>query len=157
MSDSHDNTENTSKVVQIANKMGCELLLHLGDISSPFCAERLSAFDGDVKAVYGNCDGEVIGLQRMFSSFGGEIHKPPLELEISDRRMVLLHEPFLLEDLVYSGTIDYIFYGHLHTADLRQVQDTYILNPGETGGWLHHQPTFYIINTDLNHFDKIDI
>jgi len=157
MSDSHDNTENSAQAVNIANERGCEALFHLGDITSPFCAEQLSAFHGRVSAVFGNCDGEVEGLKKTFNSFGGDIQKPPFELEVDNQRMILLHEPILLDDLIHSDKIDYIFYGHLHTVDLRQERHIYILNPGEIGGWVHHQPSFFILNTKLSHFDKIEL
>ena len=157
MSDSHDNTENTAQAVKIANDRGCEVLLHLGDMTSPFCAEQLSAFHGKVSAVYGNCDGEVVGLKRVFNSFAGDIQNPPMELKMDNQRMILLHEPVLLDDLIHSNKIDFIFYGHLHTVDLREEHQTYILNPGEIGGWVHKKPSFFILNTELNHFDKIEL
>jgi putative phosphoesterase len=156
IADSHDNTDSLIKAVQIANIEKCDHLLHLGDIVSPFAVFKLQGFNGKITAVFGNNDGEVLGLQKSFNKIGGEIYKPPLKLMLEDKKILLMHEPFLLDELAGLGSIDYIFYGHLHKVDFRQVGTTFILNPGEAGGWVE-VPSFYMVDTTANGFKKIDL
>ncbi len=156
ISDSHDHIQNLKKAVEISNERGAEYLLHLGDIIAPYSAKILADFSGIVHAVFGNNDGEKNGLARVFNQFGGTIENPPYKLSIKDKKMALMHEPYILDDLVASKHYDYIFYGHLHEADLNQINSCYTLNPGELCGW-SHRPSFYLINLGQNHFEQIDL
>lgn len=156
VSDSHDNANNLERVAATANQYGCSYLFHLGDFISPYTAQRLNAFKGIVKAVFGNCDGELLGLQRTIITMGGEIQKPPFKLELEDKKIILMHEPFLLDALIKSQTADYIFYGHLHKVDERREGKTQVLNPGEAGGW-GHPPSFFIVDLDSGSLEKISL
>jgi len=156
ISDSHDNIINIKKAVNIANKNNCEYIFHLGDIVSPFSAKELGAFKGIVYAVFGNNDGEHQGLISIFNQFGGFINRAPYKIELNGKKIVLMHEPYLLDELIKSKEFDYIFYGHLHEIDYRKVEKTIILNPGELGGWLS-KSTFYILNLENEIFEKITL
>jgi predicted phosphodiesterase len=46
MSDSHDHLENIEKAVALAMERGAEMLLHCGDLCSPFVVDKLAPFDG---------------------------------------------------------------------------------------------------------------
>lgn len=154
VSDSHDNKDNLEKVAAIANDNNCSFLFHLGDFISPYTARGLKTFKGIVRAVYGNCDGELLELQKTIITMGGEIEKPPYKLELEGKKIILLHEPFLLEKLLKSQEADFIFYGHLHKIDVRRQGKTLVLNPGDSGGWVRN-PTFFIVDMDAYSFEKI--
>lgn len=156
LSDSHDHIPNLKNAVRIANRSRCSHLFHLGDIVSPLSASELKHFNGSVSAVYGNCDGDRLALNRTFHSFGGEIHPPPLRLELHHRIMVLMHEPWLLEELALSGKVDYIFHGHTHEEYFRREGQTVIINPGEIAG-IMSAPTFYLIGFPEESIEKIDL
>ena len=85
---------------------------------------------------------------------GGEIEKPPYKLELDGKKIILLHEPFMLEELVKSQEADFIFYGHLHKVDVRREGKTHILNPGDCGGWVRN-PSFFIVDMGTHSFEKI--
>jgi putative phosphoesterase len=154
VSDSHDNKDNLEKVAAIANDNNCSFLFHLGDFISPYTARGLKTFKGIVKAVYGNCDGELLELQKAIVTMGGEIEKPPYKLELDGKKIILMHEPFMLEELVKSQEADFIFYGHLHKVDVRREGKTHILNPGDAGGWVRY-PSFFIVDMNTHSFEKI--
>jgi putative phosphoesterase len=156
VSDSHDNKGNLEKATAVANEKNCSYLFHLGDIISPFTAGLLREFNGIVKAVFGNCDGDLLGLQKVFNTIGGEIEKPPWKFELEGKRIILMHEPSLLEDLVKAQESDFIFYGHLHKIDARQEGKTFILNPGETGGWMR-PPSFFIVDLFSGRYEQVDL
>lgn len=156
VSDSHDNAGNLEKAAVVANDKNCTYLFHLGDIVSPFTARKLTAFKGIVKAVFGNCDGELPGLQRVFNTMGGDIDKPPVTLELERKKIILMHEPFLLDELVKSQDADFIFYGHMHKTYVRKQGKTLVLNPGEAGGWVR-KPGFFIVDLISGHHEKINL
>lgn len=156
LSDSHDNIENLKRVVQISNEKECSHIFHLGDIVSPLSAKTLMNFKGEVIAVFGNCDGDKIELEKIFNNIGGNISKPPIKFELHERMFILMHEPFLLNEVIMSGRSDYIFFGHTHESDFRREGKTVIINPGETAG-IKNEPTFYILDIYKDNFEKINL
>jgi len=156
LSDSHDAVKKLEQAVTMANRRRCSHLLHLGDIISPYAARYLEKFAGDVTAVYGNCDGDKLALQRVFHDFGGQIHPPPHTLTLGEKRILLLHQPDLLDELTASGAFDWIFYGHLHERKFRSVQNTRVLNPGEVAGLLE-KPGFTQVDLEGNRWERVDL
>jgi len=156
LSDSHDSINNLKKAVEISNKSNCTHLFHLGDIVSPLSAELLGNFNREIFSVFGNCDGDKIRLNRVFSNFGGTISQPPLKLNISGKIFILMHEPLLIEEISSSGKTDYILYGHIHASRLYKSGKTTILNPGEVAGMIN-PASFYIIEPETNKTEKIDL
>jgi len=156
VSDSHDNKVNLEKIVSIANERKCDYLLHLGDIVAPITAQVLAGFNGMVNAVFGNCDGDVLNLKRVFNSFGGDIEKAPVSLVLADKNIVMLHEPHLLDFLIKAQETDFIFYGHLHTVDVRKSGRTFVMNPGDAGG-LVRKASFFILNLPAEEYERVDL
>lgn len=155
-SDSHDNIKNVEIAVSISNKKKCTHLFHLGDIVAPLTAGILGKFQGEVTAVFGNCDGDKIELQRKFNQIGGRIEKPPLKFELGSKQFILMHEPYLLEEVIISGEADYIFFGHTHELYFKRTEKTVIINPGEISG-IKNTPSFYILDINTDNFEKIDL
>jgi len=52
-----------------------------------------------------------------------------------------MHEHHIIDALAKSGCYDLVIYGHTHTPDIRTVNNTLIINPGEASGWLYGKPT----------------
>ena len=73
-SDSHDHMDNIRKVVDIFLEQKVEKIVHCGDIIAPFMVRAMSELKGkaiEVIGVYGNNDGERLGLYKIL----GEIMK----------------------------------------------------------------------------------
>jgi len=145
MSDSHDNIEAIKLAVDLLNKEGVDLTIHLGDIVSPFCFDYFSKLTSPFLGVFGNNDGEVLFLEQKSE---GKLHKPPYEIELDGKEFILMHEPFGLDKL--SREYDYVLYGHLHRVDLRKTDRGYIINPGELCGCLTKKRTMVILDTKKN-------
>ena len=62
MADSHDNLESIEKAVKVFNQEPVDLVVHAGDLISPFTAEIFKKLDSQFLAVFGNNDGERHGL-----------------------------------------------------------------------------------------------
>ena len=94
--------------------------------------------------VFGNNDGERIGLYHIFSKLG-TISKGPKKSEYHGKRFILMHEPTCIEELSTSHQTDVIIYGHTHEIDIRKGE-TLIINPGEAGGWTTGRATAALLD-----------
>ena len=155
-SDSHDNVKNLKKSIRISNEYNCTHIFHLGDIVSPMAAEELGNFTGELIGVYGNCDGDKLELQKVFNRIGGQLEKSPLKIKLNNKLFILMHEPYLLDEIIKSGEADYIFFGHTHEVYFRRKGKTVIINPGEISG-IKNEPSFYILDLETENFEKIEL
>lgn len=144
ISDTHDNLFNLRKVLEIFRAQGVELVFHAGDFVSPFTAGPFREAGLRVIGVFGNNDGDKLYLRERFQGIG-ELHHGPHELELSGRRILLMHEPRALEALVASGRYDLVVYGHTHRPELR-AGSPLVVNPGELGGWLTGRASYALVD-----------
>jgi putative phosphoesterase len=145
MSDSHDNVDAIQKAVRFFNKAKCELVLHAGDFIAPFAARELKHLSCPVKAVFGNCDGEKGGLEKVFVSLG-EIQEEPFVFSYAGSTLLLTHTQFANEKYIRSGKYAVVIYGHTHKPDVRISKGILVVNPGETGGWLTGKSTVVLLD-----------
>lgn len=153
LSDSHDNLPAITKAVSAFNDAEVSMVIHAGDLISPFVSLPLKKLESDLVAVFGNNDGERLGLATVFN---GQIHRPPHFLMFANQRILILHEPDNLEALADSGHFDLIVYGHTHDADIRQGK-TLVINPGECGGWLRGRRTVALWDVDKQEVDILPV
>jgi len=146
VADTHDNLAKLKQALLQFKSAGVELVLHAGDIVSPFVAMPFQEAGLRVIGVFGNNDGDKLYLRERFSGVG-ELHFGPHELELRGRRILLMHEPRALEALIASGKYDLIVYGHTHQVDLRPGPPL-VLNPGECGGWLSGRATCVLVDLE---------
>lgn len=140
LSDSHDNLDAVRAAVRFFRDSGCRLVIHAGDFVAPFTAQVLGEAGCDVKAVFGNCDGEKSGLKTMFGPFG-TIRKAPFSFTHEGKKIVVSHLDAPVGELAGSGEYDLVVYGHTHRPEIRTAGKTLIVNPGETGGWVTRRST----------------
>ena len=145
MSDSHDNLDAVQKAVRFFNDTQCDLVIHAGDFVAPFAARELAHLSCSVRAVFGNCDGEKKGLQKAIEPFG-EIQGAPHVFSHSDRTLLITHMHDSVERLAASGKYRVIFFGHTHKPEIRNVNETLLINPGETGGWVSGKSTVALLD-----------
>ncbi|MBN1783034.1 metallophosphoesterase [bacterium] len=140
LSDSHDNLPALVKAVSVFNDAGVSHVLHAGDLVAPFTAKPLKKLNMGFTAVFGNNDGEILGLYHVFKD---QIFRAPHVVHLNHKKILLLHEGDNLEALAISGKFDAIIYGHTHEVDIRK-DPTLVINPGECGGWLSGRRTVAI-------------
>ena len=148
LSDSHDNIEALSRALEKARSAEADLILHLGDIVSPFAARLLPPAGLPVQAVYGNNDGERVGLASLL-----DIGDPPRPLNLGGRRFLLHHAP--LFDRGAPPACDYCLFGHTHRPEDRRIGSVRIINPGETGGWLTGTCSFAMLDTAADRLEFV--
>lgn len=147
LSDTHDHLANARKAVAIYNNEDCGHVLHGGDLISPFSAKVFADLKCPFAAVFGNNDGERLGVEKVIAGFGGTITVGHTPLTLGGMRILLMHEPWSLESIARSGDYDLIVYGHTHHKEERHVGGTIVLNPGEAGGHLTGEATCTIVDT----------
>lgn len=150
LSDSHDHLDNLRKAMAAFKKAGVKKVIHAGDFVAPFTLPVLGEAGCPVVGVFGNNDGERVGLSRGFARLG-ELHERPHELEIEGRRVIVLHEPVALPEL--AAAFDLVIYGHTHKIDVRQN----LLNPGEVCGWVTGKASCAVVDLPKKGAPKIQI
>jgi hypothetical protein len=146
ISDTHDNRNTIARAVKLFNEKGVSLVVHAGDVISPFTALDFKLLTCPMEMVFGNNDGERIGLSNSFKDIG-TLLPGPRTFTFQGKRFLLMHESGCLDELVKSAATDIIIYGHTHELEIRKGHPL-VINPGEAGGWLKGKATLVIV--DLN-------
>jgi putative phosphoesterase len=145
MADSHDNVRSIKLAVSLFKEAGCNLVIHAGDFVAPFAARELANLSCPVKAVFGNCDGEKKGLEKVFHSFG-EIKKAPFVFCHENLNFLVTHIPAARRSYPHSEKHDVIIFAHTHKPEVRREKNTLLINPGEAGGWVSGKSTVALLD-----------
>jgi len=145
ISDTHDHMDNIRKALKIFKERNVKVILHAGDFVSPFTWRLFKDFEGEFYGVFGNNDGDRVLLKKMY---GERIQNQIRELEIENKKIALMHEPQMIESIAISGKFDLIVYGHMHEVDIRKINNTLIINPGEACGWLYGKATLILLDLE---------
>ena len=135
ISDTHDNLLSVNKAIAIFNGMGCDLIVHCGDIVCPL---TMDPFNGlKVKFIRGNCDGELEGLKKKAAEINAEFYEDICEFTYEEKNFAAYHgnDQFKLKKLIDSKKYDYVLTGHTHKKTDIKVGETRVINPGA------HYPT----------------
>jgi len=154
ISDTHDNIPKIKQAIEIFNKKKVSLVIHAGDIVSPFALIPFKELKAGFVSIFGNNDGDKLLLKERAE---GRIFHQPYKFEYFDKKIVVMHEPDIVEELAISGYYDLIIYGHTHRAKIENINNTLIVNPGEAGGWLYGKATIAIIELENMVTEIIDL
>jgi uncharacterized protein len=143
MSDTHDNLVSTRKAIELFNSRNVEYVVHAGDYTSPFTLNLFRELNCPFTGVFGNNDGDKLLLQERAE---GNLHNQPYIFTLDNRKIVVMHEHHVVDALADSGHFDLVVYGHTHTADVRKISKTLVVNPGEVGSWLYGNSTVVLVD-----------
>jgi hypothetical protein len=135
ISDTHDNTRNVARIVEVLRAARVERVIHTGDITRADTLRVLAGLDVPLFGVYGNNDIERDQLGRAALDLGIHLVEPPLELHWAGRRITVVHDREANRSLDLEGR-DVLLHGHDHRYSLERVNGTLVFNPGECAGWL---------------------
>ena len=147
ISDSHDHMDHLHQAARLFRERGVERVFHAGDFVSPpsiLCLEGLTLY-----GVYGNNDGERLGLSKAFEKTGGLLADEVLEMDLLPMgRMAVYHGTVsaILNALIRSQTYDLVVAGHTHRVTDRMDGRTRLLNPGTAHGF-NQQATVMVYDT----------
>ncbi|MFC1790049.1 metallophosphoesterase [Patescibacteria group bacterium] len=157
MSDSHDRWNLLEKAIQTANQASCEVLLFAGDLIAPPGIALLEQFEGMVKFVWGNNEGERVGMTRMFDkSTKIELCGDTFEGEIGGLKVFMNHYPRYAQLASKSGELDLCVHGHTHEYLEEKNGECSLINPGEIQGGKTRKSSFVIFDTKLKQAKKVN-
>ena len=158
LADSHDHLTHLERAVAALRQRSVELTLHAGDFVAPFTIPLLGQLASPLLAVFGNNDGERVGLHKRIHDIGGQVLERPHTYLYGSARILLQHEPVALETFEGSDQYDLVVYGHTHGIDVRVPdQGALIVNPGEVCGWLTQNATCAVVDLNRRHVEIIDL
>ena len=158
LADSHDHLTHLEAAVERLRSSEVAAVIHAGDFVAPFTVPLLARVGCPLWAVFGNNDGERVGLANRFREIGAQLFERPRELELEGRRILVCHEPFSLDALAGSATYDLVVYGHTHEVDVRVPENgALVVNPGEVCGWLTGRATAAIVDLQTRQVEIITV
>lgn len=154
MSDSHDNLPAIREAVKFFNEAKVELVIHAGDMISPFAAKEIKNLNAEFRAVFGNNDGERDGLRHFFK--GICYHNDFQELELHGKKIAVIHGTTedIVTALVKSGNYDIVIRGHTHKLEVKQGK-CMMINPGEICGYLSGKKTVILLDPEDLSYEPI--
>ncbi len=134
LSDIHDNIWALADALALLK--GCDTLLCLGDLCSPFTMSAIAeGFAGPVHVVWGNNDGDKLLISRNADKAGNvTLHGDIALLELGGRAIVMTHYYEVARAIAGGNAHDLICYGHNHRRRIDQAGRAVLLNPGEVMG-----------------------
>lgn len=151
LSDTHDDAATVERALKAFASAGCTLIVHAGDICSPFTSRLIKGCSIPHLAVFGNNDGDRIHLAMIL-----DIRPAPRYAEIEDTRIVIFHEPFINEQ-IDPTRVDLLIYGHTHQLDFSERDGMQIINPGTVGGMLAEAKTCALFDTGTRKAEIIEL
>jgi putative phosphoesterase len=144
ISDTHDDMEAIGRAVEFFNEKGVTHVIHAGDLVSPFTFEVLEGLSAQFIGIFGNNDGDRLLLMQKSR---GCIHTQPHVFAVHGKRVVVVHEPDIVDALAESGHFDLVVYGHLHVPEIRRVKGSLVLNPGKAARLHKGASTLALLDT----------
>lgn len=136
ISDTHDQIARIKRSVDLFNSENVDLVVHCGDIVSPFTLQFYRSLKSPLKALFGNNTGDLLRHMAYREAFGlGNVEfitVPFLELTVDGRRIGVYHGevPAITEALIHSKRFDCVFSGHTHIARIGEFEGILHVNPG---------------------------
>jgi hypothetical protein len=158
ISDTHDQIANLRAAVQYCNHENVELLLHCGDLISPFMLKELGDFNGRTHLIYGNNAGDQhLISSRCATEYSRITHHGTLGiLKFGGLNIALVHYPELARGLAMHSCYDVVCYGHNHVHSVECYGQTLLINPGHLLGE-DDQTGFTLLDCDSRSTQRIRI
>ncbi len=136
LSDSHDQIANLRAAVRYCNEAAFEVLVHCGDLISPFMLGELAAFNGQVHLIYGNNAGDQhLISSRTAANFESITHHGTLgEFTCGGLDICVVHYPEIARGLAAQTRYDIVCCGHSHQPGVECYGRTLLINPGQLLG-----------------------
>jgi len=143
ISDTHDDMAAIGMAVSMLNEREVSHVIHAGDFTSPFTFELLDRLHCGFTGIFGNNDGDRLLLHERS---GGKVHKQPHLMSLDAKKIVVVHEPDVVDALSASGHFDLVVWGHLHTASIHKERGTLEVNPGKVARLHKGESTIAIVD-----------
>jgi putative phosphoesterase len=145
VSDTHDNLDNVERIVTLFEAARVDRVVHTGDITQAKTLAALGRLSAPLVGVYGNNDLERTSLETAAAEQRLGFVDPPLLLEWSGRRIVVVHDPRDHDPAALRGR-DVILHGHTHRSVIERSRNRITFNPGECAGLLRGHNTIGVLD-----------
>lgn len=158
LSDTHDHIPNLRSAVTYCNAYGVQMMIHCGDLISPFMLMELAEFSGPVHLIYGNN----VGDQHLISQSCGTKYSTITHhgnlgaVEAGGIKFAFNHYPQLARGIALQGSFDVVCCGHTHRYHVEKIGECLLINPGDLHGG-KEQPGFVIFETATKNIERVDI
>jgi hypothetical protein len=134
LSDIHDNVWALARALKAVS--GCDALLCLGDLCSPFTITEIAqGYAGPIHVVWGNNDGDKVLITANAAKSGRvTLHGDFASLEFDGRRVAMTHYPHIAAALAEGQQYALVCHGHNHQRGITWQGHTLVVNPGEVMG-----------------------
>lgn len=155
MSDSHDSISNLKKAIEICLKEKVEKIFHCGDLISPFMVPFLGNFNKEIHLILGNNPGDIYLLTQKILNYPNiKLHGESAFLEVDGYKIAMVHYPKVAYAFARTEEYDFIFCGHTHRYEVKEIGRTLVINPGEILG-KEGKPSFVILDLKTKEHKKI--
>lgn len=141
VSDSHDRADPLAAAVKAAAAHGAKAVIHCGDVIGTQTLRAALAVGLPMHVIHGNNLGDPVSLNRWARESNGQLHYhgPDARLELSGRKIFVVHYPEYGYAMACTGDWDLVCCGHSHVADVSQVKNvkggtSWLVNPGTVAG-----------------------
>ena len=157
MSDSHDSILNLKKAISLAKEKEAKVLFHCGDLISPFMVPVLAEFGKETHLILGNNRGDIYLMSQHLKKYPYiQFHGESAEVEIGGYKIAMVHYPRIAYALALTGEYDFVFCGHTHNYEVKEVGRCLVINPGELLG-KDEDPGFVILDAEKKQVERIKI
>lgn len=156
ISDTHDHLDHVRGAAQVFRDRKVDLVVHAGDFTSP---PAVRALDGlAVAGVFGNNDGEKLGIAKAFEKIGGRFEGDFLRIDTDDGAVAVYHGtvPAIREALGRCGLYRAVISGHTHQVEDRLEGSTRMLNPGSAHGF-GKRATIMLYDTGSDEVEVVEL
>ncbi len=136
ISDTHDQIAHLRAAVRYCNAEQIDLIIHCGDLISPFMLNELAVFTGVSHLVYGNNTGDQHLISSRCTNDYPTIHHHGIlgTITFNELRIAFVHYPEIAMGLAMQSTYDIVCCGHNHRSDVSYYDHTLLINPGHMLG-----------------------
>lgn len=129
-SDTHGHQGRTLAAVTRFKEHDVACVLHCGDIGTAEIVQALAAWPGHFVA--GNVDQGIERILEAAMAAEQKWHNQFADLTLAGRRIAIAHghDQKRLETAMICGDYDLVCCGHTHQQQVRQIENTLVINPG---------------------------
>lgn len=130
LSDTHGRTDAMAAAVRLLKDRGTEFFIHCGDLGSEHVLDFLAGVPSAF--VWGNCDYDRMGLQRLADFMGIRCFGSFGQLSLDGKKIALIHgdDQKLKAKIIEEQKHDYLLQGHTHAALDARSGRVRLINPG---------------------------
>lgn len=160
ISDIHENFHNLIRAFEKMKELNVEYILCLGDLINPGIGKLLATQEIPVFLIWGNNDGDRVEITLASKAENSVMSVSPRTydfIELGGRKLFLTHYDDLAEPMAKTGLYDAVFFGHNHDKHLSQIENCWLVNPGEIAASKTKVATMAIYETTSNQVELITL